>query len=161
MTTTRKTLALLGTALALATGTVTTATAAGSESSPEQAVDQLRQAFNKAFSANDMAAVSALATEDAVWMPPGEPEIKGRDTVHKRYAALFEKVASTMELKAETIMVQGDLAVLSGPFTRTDKPKGGGAATVVTGKYLLVLRRQADGAWLIARDIWNEDKPTR
>jgi len=38
-------------------------------------------------------------------------------------------------------------------------PVAGGAVTEYVGKGMHIYRRQGDGSWKIAEDIWNSDKP--
>jgi ketosteroid isomerase-like protein len=35
----------------------------------------------------------------------------------------------------------------------------GGQAMIDKGKYLVVMKRQVDGSWKVAVDIWNSDLP--
>lgn len=55
--------------------------------------------------------------------------------------------------------IVGDLAHEHGTFTVTATPKAGGDATTDNGKYLIVLRRGADGVWKIHHDADNSDSP--
>jgi len=52
----------------------------------------------------------------------------------------------------------GNLAYERGVSTVTIQPEGGQEVTV-RGKYLVALKRQADGSWKVAVDIWNSDLP--
>jgi ketosteroid isomerase-like protein len=55
-------------------------------------------------------------------------------------------------------MLAGDLAIETGTFTFTQKPKGSAAITD-KGKYMTVWKKQADGSWKLLRDIANSDLP--
>jgi ketosteroid isomerase-like protein len=88
-------------------------------------------------------------------MPPGEPNVIGRDSVVARYANFFTKVLSKFELKPGEIQICDNFAFISGDYKRSDKPKAGGTVQAVGGHYLLVLKNQPDGTWKIVRDIWN------
>jgi ketosteroid isomerase-like protein len=39
------------------------------------------------------------------------------------------------------------------------RPKAGGQATELDGKYFYVYQRQGNGSWRIARDIYNNTMP--
>ena len=43
-------------------------------------------------------------------------------------------------------------------FSRTMTPTGGGEPTTARGKGIHVYRRQSDGSWKLARDLWNSDE---
>jgi uncharacterized protein (TIGR02246 family) len=128
-----------------------------SATTDEKAVDQLRQDFNAAYNAGGAAAIANLVTEDTVWMPPGEPAVIGREAVKARYAAQFKGAVSQFELQPGEIQASCTWAFLRGTYTRTDTHRTGGQAKEYKGKYLMIMRKQPDGSWKIARDIWNSD----
>jgi ketosteroid isomerase-like protein len=53
------------------------------------------------------------------------------------------------------------VATAIGTYKMTLTPKKAGAKPLPTdeGKYIEVLKRQADGSWKIAYDIWNPNAP--
>jgi uncharacterized protein (TIGR02246 family) len=124
--------------------------------SDDRAIDQVRIDFNAAFNARDIKAFARLIDQDAIWMPPGELAIAGRDKVLARYGTYFKSVLPTFELKTGPIQQSDQWAFLSGTFTREEAGKAGGQAKKVSGHYLFILKKQTDGSWKIARDIWNE-----
>ena len=59
---------------------------------PENACQQIAalvRAYDAAFNKHDVAGVSGLFTEDAVWMPEG-PALSGKQAVEKFLAGLFK-----------------------------------------------------------------------
>ena len=123
----------------------------------EAAIDKVRLAFNAAYSAGDAKAMGALLDRDAVWMPPtGEKAIVGADKGAARYAAFFEKTRSAFELQPGTIQISGGWAFLNGPWRRPDAEKKTGKSMKHGGYHLMAFKKQADGGWKIARDIWND-----
>lgn len=134
-------------------------TTAGRHVSAEQdnaVIDKVRLDFNTAYNEGNAKALAALITRNGIWMPPGEPTVFGQGNIKARYAKLFTNVSSRFELKAGDIQLLGDWAYLSGDWSRADTPKAGGAVNNVSGHYLLIVKKQPDGTWKIARDIWNE-----
>ncbi len=126
-------------------------------SPPTERIDQLRQAFNSAYSAGNAAAIGSLLAEDAVWMPPGEPAVAGRSAIQARYAAQFSTTHSSFTLNRGEILVLGGLAWLRGGYQRIDTPVTGGPSTMATGKYAMIFRREF-GDWKIINDCWNSDE---
>lgn len=123
----------------------------------ETAVDKVRLAFNAAYSAGDAKALAALIDRDAVFLPPaGEPAIIGAQKIAARYTAFFEKTHSTFELQPGKIEICGRWAFLNGSWQRKDSARQGGPVMQHGGHYLMVLKKQSDGSWKIARDIWND-----
>lgn len=119
-------------------------------------IDKVRLDFNAAFNQGNAKAMDQLIDPNGVWLPPGALSIVGRENIVAHYAKYFDKVRSKFELKPGDIQLCDGWSFLSGDFSRADTPKAGGAVKQVTGHYLLVLKKQTDGAWKIARDIWNE-----
>jgi ketosteroid isomerase-like protein len=54
---------------------------------------------------------------------------------------------------------RGDLAFERSAFVVSFIPEGVTEPTTNPGKYLNIWRKQADGSWLIAINIWNSDLP--
>ena len=52
----------------------------------------------------------------------------------------------------------GDTAIEVGSYTLDIQPEGGNLITDI-GKYVVVFKRQADGSWKLATDIFNSDMP--
>ena len=64
--------------------------------------------------------------------------------------------------KANNVIVDGrdDLAYVVGTYTMTIVPPGAPGPINDSGKYVEIRRKQSDGSWLIAVDIFNSDLPT-
>ncbi|MBN1665131.1 MAG: SgcJ/EcaC family oxidoreductase [Deltaproteobacteria bacterium] len=134
-------------------------TTAGSPQAADRekaAIDKVRLGFNAAYNESSASGIAGLLMYDAVWMPPGEPSVVGRNSIKARYEKFFSHVSSTFELKTGNIQLLGNWAFLSGDWSRVDKPSGGGQNRNISGHYLMILRKQPDGAWRIVRDIWNQ-----
>lgn len=123
----------------------------------EAVIDKVRLTFNAAYNSGDAKAMAALIDAEAVWMPPtGEPAIVGAQKIAARYTAFFAKTRSAFELQPGKIQICGQWAFLNGPWQRQDSAKQGGAVMKHGGYYLIVFKKQSDGSWKIARDIWND-----
>lgn len=147
--------------LAASVAAIPTAVARGfAANTPTARIDELRQAFSNAYNAANAPALARLLAEDAVWMPPGEPAVTGRAAIQQRYAAQFAVTHSLLTLNAGEIHALADLAWLRGTYVRVDTPKTGGAATMLTGKYLMTFQRDR-GDWKIANDCWNSDETSQ
>jgi uncharacterized protein (TIGR02246 family) len=121
------------------------------------AIEGVIQEYVRTALAGDLDAWAALWTEDAVKMNPDAPSLEGRDAIREWMAAmtLTEFTASVTEVDG-----RGDLAYARGAFSATGTVEGTPEPLVVErGKFLSILRKQPDGAWRIAIDIWNSDLP--
>ena len=124
-----------------------------------EAINAVRDAFAVAYNAGDAAALVALLTDDVVLMPPNEPALVGSDAYQSWTEALFEQFTTELTIMSEELVVAGDWAFDRGVYTQTLTSTAGGDVIQDSGKYLVIFQRQADGAWKVARDIWNSDIP--
>ena len=89
-------------------------------------------------------------TEDGVWMPQDQPAVEG----HGRVQAWFTVGAKDWQLRILELEGAGNLAYVRATYSLTlDLPQ----AVSLTGKALMIMRRQADGSWLIARYAFSCD----
>jgi ketosteroid isomerase-like protein len=101
--------------------------------------------------------VSFYYTEDAKLMMPGMPIIEGRDAIK----AAFASMGAIQDEKWNSLSIEGhgDLAYEQGTYSYTVIPPGMSVSMTDKGKFIVVWKKQADGAWKAARDIWNSDMP--
>jgi uncharacterized protein (TIGR02246 family) len=120
-------------------------------------IDEVTQAAVKAALAKDFATWAALFLDDAVVNPPNEPAVKGRAAIR----AWLEKFPPITEFKLNNVKVEGreDLAYVLGTYTMTTTPPGAPGPVKDSGKYVTVVRRQPDGRWLAAVDMFSSDLP--
>ena len=115
------------------------------------AIGKLADDFVAAANSGDLALVAAFYAADAVLMPPNQPATKGAQAIQSALevgAADFQ-----LALSVDETAIAGDWAFSSGAYTLME----GEEPTEIIGKWLNVLRRQADGSWKIHRSIWNND----
>jgi uncharacterized protein (TIGR02246 family) len=110
------------------------------------------------LAAGNMDSLAAVFTADAVVMPPGEATFRGLDAL-RTWGQVFQQLSITAHYPAKDVTVLGDWAIQRYDYVETITPKAGGATTEEHGKGIHVFKRQPDGRWLIAQDIWNGDTP--
>jgi uncharacterized protein (TIGR02246 family) len=100
---------------------------------------------------------AALYAEDGIVMPPNQPAVQGRAAIRSWLEAF--PAMSEFSLTIVEIDGRGDLAYVRGTYTLTLAASGKTPAMPDHGKYVEVRRKQADGSWLLAIDIFNSDVP--
>jgi len=132
--------------------------------SPRDEIASFNQKFRIATLQMDNAATMALWAEDGVSLLPGLAPIEGKKTIAKWrdgvVAGLSGYRVTTQENDFHDIQISGDWASEWGATHQIVQPPDGKTAIETWGKILLVLHREADGAWKIREEMWNaEVKP--
>jgi ketosteroid isomerase-like protein len=97
-------------------------------------------------------------TEDFVALSPGKPPIIGKDVTRREVVCdLADLEIQSLQFEPAEIAVHGNWAWTWGRSQVVMRAKGDADFITVDGKYLWILRRQADGTWLIARDSAQAD----
>lgn len=134
--------------------------AAGLAEADRGAILTVDSGFASAANAGNLGDVVALYAEDASLLPPNEPALKGREAIRQYWGRLLSDYTLRFELGTDEVDGRGDLAYLRGHYKLTASPKAkGGAALSDEGKFVEVLKRQADGHWRYTTDIYNSDLP--
>jgi uncharacterized protein (TIGR02246 family) len=120
-------------------------------------LNQLCSEYAKAVNAGDLDAVCSLYTGDAVFVPgTGAEGLSGIAAIRDVLAG-FLASKPTMEFEHVYLFQSGDTALARGQWKLTSTGPDG-AASVITGSSIEVLRRQSDGSWLYAIDHpWGGD----
>jgi len=127
---------------------------------PASEQDAIRTAFSaylSAANAGDAAAWARLYTTDAVMMPPNTPGIEGRDSIQ----GWLSMLPTIRDARGAALEVQGigQTAYVRGTYAMTLEIPGVPQPVSQEGKLLQIYAKQADGSWLLARDIWNANAP--
>ena len=126
----------------------------------EAALAKIRAAYQTAAGTQDGAALAKLYAPDGVEMPPNAPAAKGRAAIeafHKAFGQQF--MMHGMTITSSGPKVTGDVAHDVGTYKQGLMPMKGGAVVDDTGKYVVLLKKDASGAWWITHAIYNSDLP--
>lgn len=119
------------------------------------------RAWYEAYAAGDdgaQAFVDQMA-DDAVLLAPDTPIAQGKEAIRSAIAGLEALPGFRVSWTPVTADVGsgGDLGYTRGTYDMSfDGPDG---AMNVTGKYLTVWKKQADGTWMVVADMFNADAP--
>ena len=126
----------------------------------DAAIAKVRTAYQTAAGTQDGAALAKLYAPDGVEMPPNGPAAKGRAAIeafHKAFGQQFMMHGITIT-PTET-KVHGDVAYDVGTYKQNLMSQKTGAMTEDHGKYVVLLKKDASGAWVITHSIYNSDVP--
>jgi uncharacterized protein (TIGR02246 family) len=114
--------------------------------------------FVAAVKAQDGAKVAACYAEDAVWMQPNGPRLKGQKAIQDHARRLFQdSPGADLELTPLSSQVSGDLAYIQGEFVTSGKGPNGQFVRD-KGNYVWILKN-VSGEWKITHDIFNSSEP--
>lgn len=123
-----------------------------------QAIEAQNAKFAAAFNSQDAAGVAAIYTVDATSLPPYRNMIQGRPLIEESNKYEFGLGLKNLRLGTVSLDVHGDIAHEVGEYIITIQPEGK-EETEDSGKYMAIWKKQADGNWLIDKDIWNSSIP--
>ncbi len=113
-----------------------------------------------AIAAGDLARYLSLLAGEAVFMPPNSLERTGEE-LRRWLGEFLENVrVDYHSMHHDETHVAGDLAFHAFRCSWTASPKFGPKPARLHFKGVHVLRRQQDGSWKIAREIWNLNPAT-
>jgi ketosteroid isomerase-like protein len=97
-------------------------------------------------------------TEDAVFAPSGAPTVVGRNALLE--LARTMKPLSSVRIRTERTEGSGNVAATFGTGTWVNgRPPNAGSTTAV--RFVIVWRKESDGRWRIAQEMFNAAPPAR
>lgn len=145
---------------AVVLGVAMAAAGIGAQAKDDPAIAKVRSAYQTAAGAQDAAAIVKLYAADGVEMPPNAPAAKGRAAIeafHKAFAQQW--MVHGMTITPTETRVTADTAYDVGTYKQSLMPQKGGGMVEDKGKYIVLLKKDAGGAWLITHTIYNSDNP--
>ena len=106
-----------------------------------------------AFNSGDASGVAQIYEQDARLLPPNSGIVEGRAAI-EGFIKEFVATRAQLSFKLLTVHESADLCAAVGAY-EMEIP----GAPNDSGKFIEVWRRQPDGSWLIADDIFNSSLP--
>jgi len=125
----------------------------------EAAIRAASAAWSQAATAKDLDKAVSFDADDALILPEKAPALRGNENIRKNWAPLLALPGPGLSWQTSALEVarSGDLAYETGAyhFVTTDKK---GKSADYNGKYLVIWKKQSDGAWKVAVDTDNPDQ---
>jgi ketosteroid isomerase-like protein len=115
-------------------------------------IDAHNVAFSSAMINGDSAAIVPMYMSDATIMPPNEPGGKGGAVMARMSKQVQALGATQFKVWATSVEGNSDMVVEEGKW----EIRG---ANMKDGGKFLVIWKQTNGQWKVAKDIWNSDYP--
>ena len=126
----------------------------------ERAIRAEDAAGLKAAQAKDVNGAVANYADDASWLPPNAPIVKGKDAIRAGWAALLASPGLTIDWQITKLEMarSGDLAYTLYSYQMSlQGPAGKPIADY--GKDMAVWKKQQDGTWKMVAETFNSDVP--
>lgn len=121
----------------------------------KQAIRDMAAAFSTAVNAKDWATAAGQFADNGIMMPSNGPEVSGQANIQAWMAAY--PTFSNFSTSAVEVEGNGDVAYARGMYEMDVTMPGMAAPMHEKGKWLEILRKQADGSWKVTHDIFNSD----
>ncbi len=129
-----------------------------SSRTPEVSTDRVLAAIGierDAMESGDIDRYLAVLTDDAIFLPPNSPSKTGAELRSWLRGFLEGFRVEWLSFVSTEMLIAGEMAFHSYTYTWRVCARAGGEPTIAAGKGVHLLRRQLDGSWRIAREIWN------
>jgi uncharacterized protein (TIGR02246 family) len=115
--------------------------------------------WDNAANAKDVDGMVSLFADDASSLAANAPIAVGKEAIHALFSELVGSPGFAVSDSATKVEVSraGDMAYMAGKHELTLNDPGGNPVTDL-GKWVVVLKKQADGTWKIVTHIWNSDQ---
>lgn len=125
-----------------------------------RAVLEARARLIHAMETDNLEALFAGLTADHVTMPPDGPSMSKSKELRAWHEQRISAYAISGNWASEELRLQGDWAIDSWRGLTILTPRGAGKPIEMMTKGVWFWRRGPDGAWKLARSIWNGDAQT-
>lgn len=131
---------------------------ATARSSEEDAIRQTVAAWSAAAGSRDLNKCVSFYTDDACVLPFNAPIAVGKDQIRIVWSQLMSNPGYSLGFRPTKIEVaqSGDLAYEIGTFDLSLDQAG--QSVTHRGKYVVAWKKQANGDWKAAADIFNTDQ---
>ena len=125
-----------------------------------QAIVELNAEWGRMIDARDLDGIVNLYRPDGAFLVPGQPAFEGHQAVRAAWEFLFGLPDFELRLSVSSVDVSGDASFAMNRGAYRLSYAGPEKPVLEVGKYLIVWRAGADGAWQVAADIFNSDAPS-
>lgn len=101
----------------------------------------------------DIEAYANLLSEKAVWIPPGQPPIIGRQAFKQWLKPFFNDYRYDFTITGEQFNISGDWALERAEFTSRMTPVNGENTMEHSGSFTVIWHREHDNRWYIDRYV--------
>ena len=121
---------------------------------------RIRTEWSKDLHDKQLDRLVALYAPDAVFLKPSGRRVTGRPAIRDLCKNVMDTFTSDISMHSLGTDHSGDLAYDSGEYSESLVKASDGTKADIQGNYVMILKRQPDGNWLIAEQIWTLITPS-
>lgn len=118
-----------------------------------RAIRDISEKFPDMMKNKNFDEIPNIYTADALLMPPDHGSVTGHTEIAE-FLGSFPPLTA-FDIFVDEIEGAGDIAYVRGSFRMEMIPEPGADPVEQHGQYLEIRKKQADGSWLLSRDIFN------
>jgi uncharacterized protein (TIGR02246 family) len=122
-------------------------------------IRKLRAEWVKDLHTKQLDQIYKLYAEDAEFLLATGTRVSGRPAIRELCKNVMATMTSDITLRTATSEQSGNLAYDSGDYSETLTSVSDGTVTPYKGTYVMIFRRQANGTWVIAEQVWTDSSP--
>jgi uncharacterized protein (TIGR02246 family) len=121
---------------------------------------RLRTEWAKNLHAKQVDQLATLYAPDAVYLKPSGARVTGRPAIRDVCKKIMDNFTTNITFQSLASDHSGDLAYDSGEYRESLVKLSDKTEADVQGNYVMIFKRQPDGAWLIAEQMWTLVTPS-
>jgi ketosteroid isomerase-like protein len=121
---------------------------------------RIRSEWAKDLHAKQLDQLVALYASDAVFLKPSGERVSGRPAIRDLCKKVMDTFTSDIIFQSLASDHSGDLAYDSGEYRESLIKLSDETKADVEGNYVMIFKRQPDGSWLIAEQMWSLVTPS-
>jgi ketosteroid isomerase-like protein len=146
-------------ALAIVLAPICSTNAAAPQSPTLATLAKIRADWVEDLRAKRLEPILKSYAADAVFLQPAGERITGSAALRTLFQTIFATFDSDLTLHSQNLEASGDLAYDSGDFEEALTTIATGSKINTKGSYIIIFRRQPDGSWKIAQQVWTGTPP--
>jgi ketosteroid isomerase-like protein len=132
---------------------------ASPQASTLETLAKLRDAWVQDLRTKQLEPILKFYAADAAFLQPDGERITGSAALRTLFQTIMASFNSDLTLHSQNLEASGDLAYDSGDFQETLTNIATGAKINSKGSYVIIYKRQANGAWQIVQHVWTGTPP--
>jgi ketosteroid isomerase-like protein len=113
------------------------------------------ESWARALERGDLGTMAARYESGGVFLPPGDHAVVGREAVSTHWRNIHDRFLVTFDYEVDSIWDDGRIGHLRGSYRVSGVARTAGESFRAEDEFMQIWRRQRDGGWLIALDMWS------